>query len=186
MKRTMMWTAFGVWGALLGAATPSLAGDALALRNFREYPAALEAVTGVRMSDPEVAASYRRVATLLPITGDPGEMSSPMLLAATELAGVFCAKVVAVEAATTVPLRLLFKRVDFTRGPAQFGDADWRALVGDLSTAFYQRPADDDEALELVAALKLATPRATGPTDTPKVMTIACTMLATSLAFLTH
>lgn len=167
------------------AAGAFAAKDPVLLKNFREIYASYVNITGVNGRDKDIADVYRLVVDRLPKAGTPDELSSAVILAATEVSGMFCKKAIDSEKAVSHGERILFGDIDFARGPSQFTDY-LKSVVNDhLALAFWQRNAN---AAEKQALSKVITDASKGSAETgaetEKVMHVLCTAYATSLAFL--
>jgi hypothetical protein len=161
--------------------------ETLALRTFRELPAALEVVTGVSQNDPGVAATYAQIKGRLPVKGQVGELSSPTLLAIYSLAGSFCSLMVQAESQKLSTERLAFGNVDFTQGPRQFTPTAQQAVLTDLANDFWQRAPTADELKSLQQTFSdLITASGAGMSDTKKIAFLLCSEFGTSLGFLVN
>lgn len=161
--------------------------ETLALRNFRELPAAFEVVTGVSANDPGVVSTYAQVKGRLPVKGQVGELSSPTLLAIYSLAGSFCTPMVQAEMAKAPAERLAFGNVDFSQGPRQFTSSVQAAVLSDLTNDFWQRDATPAELKSLQQTFSdLISASGAGNTDTQNIAFLLCSEFGTSLGFLVN
>lgn len=171
-------------GALLSPAPATLADDALGLKNFREINASLEAVTGISSRDPDIQAIYRQVVSRLPLRGAVEEMSSPTVLAMTELSGVYCAKFVATEAAVDRTARRAFRALDFRTGATQLTAATRTMLFADLADRFWGREPTDAEIAALNTTVDETVAGTGAAASTLRLAHVLCVVYATSLGFL--
>ena len=170
---------------LLSIGFSANATDPVILKTGREIYASLASLTGVSEKDPDVYQLYLQNIGRLPKQGLPAELSSNVVLATTELGGLFCQKAVQRERAQPASQRMIFRAVDFASGPGQFDDYKKGIVLDDLAIAFWQRDATDAEKQALSSALDAAAKGASGSADqTAKVIQIMCTIYATSLATL--
>jgi hypothetical protein len=159
----------------------------LVLKDFRQMLISLSVTTGVNHRDTDIQAIYQRVRTRLPLAGAVDEMSSPMILAVTELAGAFCDKMIKSDAEVDDrSLRRVHTQVEFRRGPSGLTDAILAATAREYAELFWQRPATATEARMLEEALQTARTQATGMSaaETVEVLKVGCAIAATSLAAL--
>src|SRR5688572_9189629 len=87
--------------------------DPVLLKNFREIYAAYENITAVDGRDKELMDLYKLNMDRLPKNGLPEELSSSVVLAATELSGAFCKKTIDREKVLAPGARILFGDVNF-------------------------------------------------------------------------
>lgn len=158
----------------------------LGLKNFRELPASYNEVTGIPLNNPQVDIVLKKVLSQLPLKGVVEEMSSPLILSVTELAGTFCAEMLAVESPKSPAERKLFRDVDFKMGPKQFTPAVTSAVLNELANAFWGR---DVEATEMTAFQAIITETLDGAsptsaTETLNLSKVLCSTFGTSLEFL--
>ena len=158
----------------------------LGLKNFRELPAALTVATGVPLTTPSIQLTLKKVASQLPLKGQVEEMSSPYILAVTELVGDFCQEMITQESAKPAAERLAFRDVDFKVGPKQFVPATKDAVINELSDIFWGRGPTGEEMASLKQSVdEGATGVSTSSTaETTNLMKILCSTFGTSLEFL--
>ena len=158
--------------------------DPLLMLNFREIYHSYASIMDVDAKDADLKIIYERTKANLPTLGLTTELSSPMVLAMTELGGAFCGKAVEQERAKEFGERHLFKYIDFEHGPVQFQDFLKRRMTNHLAELFWKRPATEME-IQLISQhidrLGETAPQATE--ETPKVLHVLCTTFATSLGF---
>lgn len=146
-----------------------------------------EAITGVDAADTDVSAVYRRVLTRLPAKGTLDEMSSPMLLATTELAGAFCKAMVRQQSQLPSGLRLYFNNVDFKKDKRQFTPALIETTIRELTQGFWQRePTPEEWNLLNEMAKETLAAAGTGILETQNILAVHCLQLATSIGFLIY
>ena len=162
----------------------SASSDRLLLKNYREIFLAYASATGVAPQDVEAREAYRINIDRLPKTGVTDELSSPVILAATELSGVFCSKAISREQKQTPGERQLFPQIDFQTGPSQFSDYLIDILAQDLALNFWQRNAKPEEIISVLELIKESSVGAMTTSDTENILQILCTTYATSLAML--
>lgn len=166
-------------------APAAFAVDPVMLKNGREIFASYAVVTNISDKDTELREIYRLNEDRLPKGGVPEELSSGVVMAATELGGLFCKRAIVRESALPVGQRTLFADVNFKRGPSQFGEFTSRQLINRMALAFWQRDVKEAEATSIAKTLS-ASVDATKDTveETQSVLQVVCTTFATSLAFL--
>lgn len=155
--------------------------DSLGTRNFRELLAFYSVVTGVDSLNQAVQQAYATTRARLPQSGVVDEISSPSVLAATELAGAFCAQAVALEKPLAPARRTLFRRVNFAAGVNQHADADRVELVQHLTGRFWQRRATASEAAEYTALITEVAANPASAPDLELAMLALCISVGTSL-----
>lgn len=156
----------------------------LALKNFREILTSYEAITGVSATDAEIQAIYRSVKERLPLHGKVEELSSPMVLASTELSGIFCSRVLEREVAQGPGERVFFRYVDFKKGSTQFSSGDLERVIDDIAIGFWQRPVTEAEKEALLASFTGAIgSHKSSPGALRNAFQVICTLFATSLEF---
>lgn len=157
----------------------------LGLKNFRELPAAYSTVMQIPSTNGVIQTVLKKVQSRLPQKGDIEEMSSPMVLAAFELAGSYCSAFLDAEAAMPAAERLIFKDVDFTTTPKQFTPSVQKALLSELAGNFWFRPPSETEAQELDTFFSDIKALAGASTAGTRQMSfLLCTYFGTSLQFL--
>jgi len=150
--------------------------DPVLLKTGREIYASYVNILGIPGSDPDTTALFQQNIGRLPKAGTPNELSNNVVLAVTELGGLFCQKAVARESAIPAGQRNLFGSIDFSKDYSQFDDYTVGKFTEDLAMAFWQRDVKDAEKAALAKAIKTASP---GPVD--KIAQVVCTIYATSL-----
>ena len=186
MKRSLLTLSLLVSGLVSSFLWDSLAtaGEIVQLKNAREIYASYESVTGVDGSKQELRDLFKLNADRLPKTGAPEELSSSVVLAATELSGAFCKQVITNEKVVSHGQRILFGDVDFNKGPSQFNGILKPILIDHLAIEFWAREASAPEKQVLDRVINSASKGDDTPAMTEKVMLVVCTTYATSLAFL--
>ena len=173
----------GIAFALGSAAT---ADNPVRLKNFREIYASLVTVTGVDGRDAELTELFRVNVDRLPKVGEAGELSSNVVLAATELSGAFCKKALDREKALPRGERNLFGQVDLNRGPRQFTNYLKGRITEQYAQAFWLRAPSATEK-EVLSQLidRLRTNVTDSADETEKLLQVFCVSFGSSLAFLT-
>ena len=108
-----------------------------------------------------------------------------MLLALTELAGVYCKRAIETESALPASSRILFPEVHFDRGLEQFSEFEKLKLLRRLAMRFWQRtPEPDEERILLNGLNELVQGKESKIAYTPIGLQGACAQLGTSLEFI--
>jgi len=163
----------------------ALAEDPLLLKNFREIYASYAAITNIDPKSPDLLELYKANKDRLPASGLPSELSSPVVLALTELSGAFCKKALDREKALKPGERILFPNVNFKVGPSQFQKFRKTEISQHLAQLFWQREATDKELNSLSKHIdRLGSSQPYNPAETEQLLHILCTTYGTSLAFL--
>jgi hypothetical protein len=181
VMRTVQKFVFFTLVALFIALSPKDA-EAVSLKNFRELAAFYSAATGIPLSDPKVAAAYQNAKSRLPKAGTVDEFSSPAVLGAIELSGVFCTQFITAEAAAPAANRRAHQQIDFTKAPNALADADVMSAVHAYAKLFWLRDvrADEDTLLQTtVTHMKAASTN--NPAGTKQMFLAMCTQVATSI-----
>jgi hypothetical protein len=185
---------FGKWlllpPVLLMTVLPSVAlGQvAVGVKNFQQLLASYAAITGVDPGDSDISDYFAQSKTRLPKKGRVDELSSPALLTAGALGGLFCEKMIASDAALPAAQRRAHKQVDFTKAPAAALTSDVRtSVVGEYAGMFWQRSATATEQAALLAVFdESVTSGGTTPADTLLALRPVCGAVAGSLATLVN
>ncbi len=160
------------------------AADIVRIKNARELYASYASIMNLSESDPALRDSYKAAIDRLPKNGTPDELSNPMIMASTDLGGVFCKAALDKEKALTPGRRVLFGDVNFRRGPSQFIDGVRNAMLDHLANAFWYRDATSAEKNSLSKTMAAAVQNNVDSADeTVSILQILCTSYATSLAF---
>lgn len=177
------WIVFLALITMSQTANASLIASRLTLLNFREILYTYSALTDVSANDPEIVNTFRFARDRLPLNGDVEELSSPMIMAATELAGAFCSKFVAQESNREPIERVLLASVDFSRGLNQFSDTERTRLLEDMSAHFWQRLPEPQElaAIDEVFRNSIGEPQRGNSSALASGLLTTCTLLGTSL-----
>jgi hypothetical protein len=135
----------------------------VAIRTGNQLVRSMSAVTGIDVTDPDVRRYYAMVAARLSSDGNALGVGSSMLLADTSLAGVFCQKLLAKEAAMASGQRKFFGAVDFTQDTTALSTSARDAVFQQLGHVFLRRQLSADEMTtmansfdEVVSALTAA------------------------------
>jgi hypothetical protein len=161
------------------------AADPVQLKTGPELLASYAAITGVSANDPDIHTLYLSDVKRLPQKGTPDEMSNNVVLAATEVGGLFCQKALAREQTQSASQRILFTNADFTRGPSQFDSYTQGQLFETLALAFWFRDVTDAEKQSLAKTLAGVIQNQTDtPDQTVRLMQLMCTVYASSVAAL--
>ncbi len=173
MKKVSLVAAAAVATVLWGGTA-----QAIVVKNFRQIAASFYSATGVSMNDPDVAAFVKKTETRLPQVGEIEEISSPAILAITQLAGIFCEKMIATDAA--IPLggrRHTHSQVDFERPARLFTREVKESVVREYADLFWNREVTEEEQASLLSTFDTVAPGA----DTLRTLKILCTTMASSV-----
>lgn len=96
----------------------------------------LSALTGVPVTNGAVVTEYNLRAPSMAGSMDPSSVTSPLMVAVTDLASVYCNTIITTEQAQTATARRLFGAVDFTLTPTA---ASYNTLVTNLAQKFWGR-----------------------------------------------
>ncbi len=159
----------------------------LSTKNFREILQFFGNATGV---DPQLATVqqvYLSVRTRLPLRGQVSELTSPAVLGATELAGVFCTQMITNDSVQPTANRRAHQAIDFTKLPAAQTDAALNTTVSTYAQLFWERAPTVSEIETFKASwtnLKTISPATTE--GTKQVFRVLCTQAATSMSSLIY
>ena len=168
--------------AIVQAAAPT---DAVLIKNFREIYSSYESIMQIDGKDRELQELYALNKSRLPKYGLPSEMNNAVVLATTELSGGFCKKAIDKEKTLEIGQRVLYKRIDFARGPIQFQSFIKEKLINELAMLFWLREAKPEEMSSLSASIdRLGEEAPNDLAQTENVLQVLCTGFGTSLAFL--
>src|SRR4051812_2698112 len=97
----MSWLTLNGWRpavvALVASWMAAPASAQIAVKTHMQILESFAVITGVPANDPEVQATYLASRSRMPRNGEIEEISTPMLLAVTGLAGIFCKKMIAAD-----------------------------------------------------------------------------------------
>jgi hypothetical protein len=171
------------WAFHRSAIAPSC--GSLALKDFRELTAGMESILRVNRHDPALAPIYLSSVDRLPAQGRLGELTTPMVMALTEMSGSFCAKAVTKEAGMPSNARTLFPEIRFDDGMAQLSPHGRIELIQRLASKFWARAANAEELAVLTRSLEdWIRGRDADAAATPVILQELCTAYATSLGYL--
>lgn len=161
--------------------------SAVSTKNFREILQFLANATGVDPQLQNVQQVYLSVRTRLPLRGQVSELTSPAVLGATELAGVFCTQMLQNDLAQPAANRRAHQTIDFTQLPAALPDAALLSTVTSYAQLFWERAPTTAELDTFKASwtnLRTLSPATTE--GTKQVFRVLCTQAATSMASLIY
>ncbi len=159
----------------------------LSTKNFREILQFFANATGV---DPQLATVqqvYLSVKTRLPLRGQVSELTSPAVLGATELAGVFCTQMLANDVNTPMANRRAHQAIDFALLPAALTDDALTTTVSNYAQLFWERAPTGAEIETFKASwtnLRTISPATTQGTQ--QVFRVLCTQAATAMSSLIY
>jgi hypothetical protein len=148
----------------------------------RQTLASMISCTGVKTSDATIDAEFARRKGSMSEYGYATQVTGPMLMAGTAVAGEVCNKLVANEAALAADQRRIFNRVDFTRGPASIASTDLRDVTRRLARSCWSRNETDDEFLTIESSLQESFTSSSTGTATKAEMLMLCTGMLSSLS----
>ncbi len=155
------------------------------LKNGLEVFYSYEAITAIDGSDAELKELFKLNQDRLPRNGLAQELSSPVILSLTELAGGFCKKSVTKEKTLSIGERQLFSDIDFDRGAVQFSSYLAEKIADDFALMFWGREiqkSEKDLVTQLIASV--GKDDSASPASTERVLLFLCTYYGSSLAFL--
>lgn len=117
----------------------SKAVNPVALLSFDQMLRSMSSLTGVPLNDGTVILANSRVSGLFAANYDITNMSPPMLMGITNLAGTFCQQAIVKERPLADSQRKLFVGVNFKSGPGMFTDAVFQATVEKMALSFWSR-----------------------------------------------
>ncbi len=100
-----------------------------------------------------ITNEYNRGQSVLAGGFDLKMVTSPMLMATTNLASTFCNETLNKEIARPVDQRKLFRNIDFTKSAFVLTDANYQSTLQFLSSAFWGRALSENE-LEILLSAK--------------------------------
>lgn len=118
----------------------------IGLKSHRELFESMCAVTGISPATQSVNAVYLESRGSLSESGRYEDMNSIMAMTAAKLASSVCSAFVTTEAAKEGKDRLVYKLIDFTKGPSSIGGDAREEMISAMADAFWQRKASDAEA----------------------------------------
>ncbi len=96
----------------------------------------LSALTGVPFTTAAVVTEYNLRAPVMAGSFDPQAVTSPLMIAVTDLASVYCNTIITTEQAQAAAARRLFGALDFN---AAMSAASYDTMVKNLAQKFYAR-----------------------------------------------
>ncbi len=105
----------------------------------------MSSLTGVPVDD-SINAEYARLRSAFGESFALEKVTAPMLLSLTSLAGVFCSRAVAREAALPMAQRKMFKLVNFSGPVAAFNNDAYTDAVNGLTMRFWSRQPKASES----------------------------------------
>jgi hypothetical protein len=176
--------------AMLVASALVAAGAAqaqIAVKNHRQILQSLSLVTGIPLSDQDIQATYTETRSRLPREGTLDEISSPMLLANTALAGMFCKKMIERDSALPSDQRTILRDFDFSDRTVRFPRVQRLAVINDFAGVFWQRGASDGEAEVLLETFGYANEQlALTKAERMSTLVTGCTAIASSISSLLY
>lgn len=131
------------------------------IKNFRELPLSLEAVTGTSYKGTEIRSFHQARATQFPQYGQLSELGSTFLMAELSYSALFCEAMVVKDSKLSPDKRYAHKNIDFTKGHKQLTSSLQQELIEDYAGMFWGRSLDADEVTilnQLVDDLKAEHP----------------------------
>ncbi|HTL12665.1 MAG TPA: hypothetical protein VL588_09270 [Bdellovibrionota bacterium] len=151
--------------------TPSVA-------HFRQLVDSLTTAGGVPV-DATTLALLQENRTILALTGNPEEITAPMWMAITQLAGSVCSQVVRVEESLDTQDRRFFKAIMFGDAAAQVSSGQIEDAIRRLARGFFGRNESTEERDRLVSLFENVSQ---GETDVRKGLLAVCTAVAGSVS----
>lgn len=157
-------------------------GQAISVKTFRQIFAFYVNTTGVK-PDQEIKTQFEAMIRRLPKDGLIDELKGSSLMASTNLAALFCGKMITAESLLKPEKRRVFGTVDFAATPtAALTDSVLDGIVGTFGLLFWQRDMTAEEKSILTAMLRqLADAGEQKPETTKAVLNVGCSVTASSL-----
>lgn len=172
--------------ALLFFSTSFSWGASFKIKNFREIPLSLEAVTGSSRLDYEIDQFFQARAASFPQVGDPYELQAGFLIAQLSFSSFFCSRMVNRDSQSPVEKRWAHGGVDFSKDLTQFEAPQLARLIEEYSQMFWMRSPDEFEAQALREMFGIIAQGQThhGPLELVSVLSQFCGAFGDSLEFL--
>lgn len=127
---------------------PNLISNPYALLSAEQVFKSYSSVTGVAPTQG-ITQDYNNRQAVLASSFNLKTVTSPMLIAATNLGSSFCFELITREMALQANQRAFFTAIDFTRGIASVTDSAFQSSIQNMSYAFWGRSPNSQESVIL-------------------------------------
>jgi hypothetical protein len=138
--------------------------------------------TGIKTSDATINNEFEKRKGSLSEYGYATQVTAPMLMAATAVAGEVCNKLINNERAQAADQRRIFNAVNFNANPALLSSNDLRDVTRRLARSCWLRNETDQEFEMIESGFREAFNDQTSASATRAGMLMVCTGLLSSLS----
>jgi len=120
------------------------------IKNFREWPYALESVTNVSRNRDDLKRFYQRVITTYPKRGTLDELNLDFLFSNFGYSSFFCRRMILSDSETRPENRWLHSNFDFLKAPQEQAMSSWHQVMDEYSRLFWARELRAEERVILI------------------------------------
>lgn len=140
------------------------------------------ACTGVGTADDKIREEYNSRKGSLSEYGYATEVTGPMLMSVTAVAGEVCNKLVDSEMNSAAEQRRIFSTVDFDAGASSLSRSQLESSITRLARSCWQREQSAEESEVIVNAVNQAFGTSSETKSTHTAMVMVCTGMLSSLS----